>query len=111
EENEKPQKEEIVIWVETQIEESGKKKLKFKRGKVLRENDADSDENGDGDDMTGCEKFVLKHQDVNGKKCEQGLLNNVIEEATSKLVEIKRSKVKALVGAFETLISLNEKKS
>ncbi|CAL5191154.1 unnamed protein product [Lathyrus oleraceus] len=108
EENEKPQKDETVIWVETQIEESGKKKLKFKRGKVLRENDADSDESDD--DMSGCEKVVLKHQDVKGKKGEQGLLNNVIEEAASKMVEIQMSKVKALVGAFENLIFLNEKR-
>jgi hypothetical protein len=35
----------------------------------------------------------------------------VIEETASKLVEIQRSKVKALVSAFETLISLNEKKA
>ncbi|XP_058739282.1 uncharacterized protein LOC131611207 [Vicia villosa] len=107
-ENEKPRKDEIVILVEPQIEESGTKKLKFKRGKVLRENDADSDE---GEDETSCEKVVLRHQDVKGKKDEQGLLNNVIEETASKLVEIQRSKVKALVGAFETLISLNEKKT
>ncbi|KAL5095842.1 hypothetical protein RYX36_000169 [Vicia faba] len=108
EENEKPRKGEIVILVEPQIKESGTKKLKFKRGQVLRENDADSDESDD--DMNGCEKVVLKHQDVKGKKDEQVLLNNLIEEAASKLVEIQRSKVKALVGAFETLISLNEKK-
>ncbi|CAK8540693.1 unnamed protein product [Lathyrus sativus] len=108
EENEKPQKDEIVILVETQIEESGTKKLKFKRGKVLRENNADSDD--EGEDVTGHEKVVLRHQDMKGKKDEQELLNNVIEETASKLVEIQRSKVKALVGAFETLISLNEKK-
>lgn len=109
EENEKPRKDEIVILVEPQIEESGNKNLKFKRGKVLRENDADYGESDD--DMNGCEKVVLKHQDVKGKKDEQVLLNNVIEETASKLVEIQRSKVKALVGAFETLISLNEKKT
>jgi len=37
------------------------------------------------------------------------LLNNVIEETASRLVaEARKSKVKALVGAFETVISLQE---
>ncbi|CAA6657434.1 unnamed protein product [Spirodela intermedia] len=40
-----------------------------------------------------------------------GLFNHVIEETASKLVETRRSKVKALVGAFETVISLQEGKS
>ncbi|PHT27072.1 hypothetical protein CQW23_33332 [Capsicum baccatum] len=47
-------------------------------------------------------KIVLRHQDVQEKKDVQGLLNNVIEETTSKLVENGKSKVKALVGDFET---------
>jgi hypothetical protein len=38
------------------------------------------------------------------------LFNNVIEETASKLVETRKSKVKALVGAFETVISLQDKK-
>ncbi|TVU49510.1 hypothetical protein EJB05_00823, partial [Eragrostis curvula] len=43
------------------------------------------------------------------KKQEQVLLNNVIEATASRLVsEAKKSKVKALVGAFETVISLQE---
>ncbi|CAN6329565.1 unnamed protein product [Urochloa humidicola] len=43
------------------------------------------------------------------KKQEQVLLNNVIEETASRLVaEARKSKVKALVGAFETVISLQE---
>ncbi|PHT28205.1 hypothetical protein CQW23_32227 [Capsicum baccatum] len=54
-------------------------------------------------------KIVLRHQDVQEKKDVQGLLNNVIEEMTSKLVEIGKRKVKALVGAFETVISLHNK--
>ncbi|XP_047260501.1 uncharacterized protein LOC124893587 [Capsicum annuum] len=54
-------------------------------------------------------KIVLRHQDVQEKKDVQGLLNNVIEETTSKLVETRKSKVKALVGAFETVISLHNK--
>ncbi|PHT28515.1 hypothetical protein CQW23_31897 [Capsicum baccatum] len=56
-------------------------------------------------------KIVLRHQDMQEKKDVQGLLNNVIEETTSKLVEIGKSKVKDLVGAFETVISLHNKPS
>ncbi|KAA8541002.1 hypothetical protein F0562_024860 [Nyssa sinensis] len=57
------------------------------------------------------EKVVLRHQDVEGKKDVQSLLNNVIEETASKLVQTRKSKVKALVGAFETVISLQDAKS
>lgn len=53
---------------------------------------------------------VLRHQDVQDKKDTQGLFNLVIEETASKLVETRKSKVKALVGAFETVISLQESK-
>ncbi|KAL6846995.1 hypothetical protein ACP4OV_022848 [Aristida adscensionis] len=44
-----------------------------------------------------------------GRKQGQVLLNNVIEETASRLVaEARKSKVKALVGAFESVISLQE---
>ncbi|PHT30548.1 hypothetical protein CQW23_29853 [Capsicum baccatum] len=56
-------------------------------------------------------KIVLRHQDVQEKKDVQGLLNNMIEETTSKLIETGKTKVKALVGAFETVISLHNKPS
>ena len=56
---------------------------------------------------SGSEKVVLRHQNVEGKKQNQGLYNNVIEETASKLAELRKSKVKALVGAFETVISLD----
>ncbi|POO01946.1 Calmodulin-binding domain [Trema orientale] len=57
---------------------------------------------------TNSEKVVLRHQNVAGKKEVQSLFNNVIEETASKLVESRKSKVKALVGAFETVISLQD---
>ncbi|PHT26428.1 hypothetical protein CQW23_33955 [Capsicum baccatum] len=50
-------------------------------------------------------------RDVQEKKDVQDLLNNVIEEMTSKLVKTGKSKVKTLVGAFETVISLHNKPS
>ncbi|KAK7292184.1 hypothetical protein RIF29_07945 [Crotalaria pallida] len=55
----------------------------------------------------GSEKVVLRHRDVEGKKVNPRLYNNVIEETASKLAELRKSKVKALVGAFETVISLD----
>ncbi|PHT30584.1 hypothetical protein CQW23_29889 [Capsicum baccatum] len=69
-------------------------KLKFRRGKIV-----------------DLQKIILRHQDVQEKKDVQGLLNNVIEETTSKLFEIGKSKAKALVGAFKTVISLHNKPS
>jgi len=60
----------------------------------------------------GAEVVVLRRRRQDGeetKKQEQVLLNNVIEETASRLVaEARKSKVKALVGAFETVISLQE---
>ncbi|XP_058761579.1 uncharacterized protein LOC131634969 [Vicia villosa] len=56
---------------------------------------------------SGSEKIVLRHQNVEGRKQNTGLYNNVIEETASKLAGLRNSKVKALVGAFETVISLD----
>lgn len=104
-----------------QSENNTPRRLKFRRGRVLGEN-----YNGKNDtlwrnfkrrevvhsELNGTkaksEKVVLRHQDVEGKKDFQSLFNNVIEETASKLVKTKKSKVKALVGAFETIISLQE---
>ncbi|KAK1422307.1 hypothetical protein QVD17_25329 [Tagetes erecta] len=46
----------------------------------------------------------LKHQETEEKKAAV-LINNVIEETASKLIQTRKSKVKALVGAFETIVS------
>lgn len=53
------------------------------------------------------ESVTLRHQVVQGNK-EATAFNLVIEEMASKLVEESKSKVKALVGAFETVISLQD---
>lgn len=93
------------------------RKLKFRRGRGLGEDKAQDaqgrrsfkkreDVKEEEEDDDG-EKVVLRHQDVQEKDA-QGLFNNVIEETASKLVEARKSKVKALVGAFETVISLQE---
>lgn len=108
--------------VEIKSNNSGPRRLRFRRGKVLNENQDKNVKNqrrsfakvgidDDIDDKNGdSEKVVLRHQEVEGKKDAQGLFNNVIEATANKLVEIRKSKVKALVGAFETVISLQEGK-
>ncbi|XP_033140428.1 uncharacterized protein LOC103854946 [Brassica rapa] len=57
------------------------------------------------------EKVVLRHQKVEGKKKMMTLFNNVIEETMSKLTKVRKTKVKALIGAFETVISLQDNKT
>lgn len=75
-----------------------KKNLKEGVGKVSSYNSGESKR----------EKVVLRHRKVEAKKKLQTLFNNVIEETVSKLEEVRKSKVKALVGAFETVISLQD---
>ncbi|CAN0870857.1 hypothetical protein LINGRAHAP2_LOCUS9664 [Linum grandiflorum] len=60
--------------------------------------------------IEAAEKVVLRHQEMQQEKESQASLNNVIEETASKLAEERRSKVKALVGAFESLITLQDSK-
>ncbi|KAJ8640440.1 hypothetical protein MRB53_017134 [Persea americana] len=101
------------------------KRLKFRQGRIVgvnlsskvdigRRSFRRNQDLGSGDvNATKVEAptIVLKHQDVQGKKEDRGLFNHVIEETANKLVETKKSKVKALVGAFEIVISLQENKS
>ncbi|CAL5367701.1 unnamed protein product [Camellia sinensis] len=108
--------------VDLKSENSGPRRLRFRGGRVSGENQdnkadiqkrrfkkkgVDNDTNGTNSDS---EKVILRHQDAMGKKDAQGLFNSVIEETASRLVESRKSKVKALVGAFETVISLQETK-
>ncbi|KAL7100978.1 hypothetical protein ACP275_08G028300 [Erythranthe tilingii] len=107
--------------VDLQSENNGPRKLRFRRARIVGAEEGKGalrrrilKKAGLSDGASGAElsseKVVLKHQDVQGKKDGQGLFNNVIEETASKLVESRISKVKALVGAFETVISLQETK-
>ncbi|KAJ1421454.1 Calmodulin-binding domain, plant [Sesbania bispinosa] len=122
EENEKPQKDGIECsedkdfqnlrekLVETQFEKNSLRH-KFWGENVLEENATNVKAGADKVGViTGPEKVVLRHQDMHGKKDGQVLFNDVIEETASKLVVTQKGKVKALVGAFETIISLQEKK-
>lgn len=50
---------------------------------------------------------ITTHRSSVGKK-DSPMYNDVIEETASKLLEKRKNKVRALVGAFETVISLQE---
>ncbi|XP_020092606.1 uncharacterized protein LOC109713063 [Ananas comosus] len=109
--------------VNIQSENNGPRRLKFRKPRVVGENQNTKGEvegrnfirrrESAAVDSSTSEApiIVLRHQDVLGKKDSQGLFNHVIEETASKLVETRKSKVKALVGAFETVILLQESKS
>ncbi|KAJ8775192.1 hypothetical protein K2173_020196 [Erythroxylum novogranatense] len=107
--------------VEIQSKNDSPRRLKFRRGKVLGDDKnlkADARiifrmkaaEVATNESKADTEKVNLRHQDVHKKKDARGLFNNVIEETASKLVEARKSKVKALVGAFETVIFLQDGK-
>ncbi|KAF3783765.1 hypothetical protein EJ110_NYTH31393 [Nymphaea thermarum] len=103
-----------------QAENSGSMWLRFKQGRAI-ENQDSKVEGGrrsfrrrtkaqtNGSDSPATPAVVLRHQDVQVKKDTQDF-NQVIEETANKLVETRKSKVKALVGAFETIISLQDSK-
>lgn len=74
---------------------------------VLRHQDAE-DKKVSHNVLNNAIEVALRHQNVEYKKENQSLLNSMIEETASKLVEAQQSKVKALVGAFESLISLQD---
>ncbi|CAN1163022.1 hypothetical protein LINPERHAP2_LOCUS24797 [Linum perenne] len=107
--------------IEIKSENEGPRRLKFRKRRYLGKDQTlkvesrvsyqDRGDEGEVKRSEGdSEKVVLRHQDVDGKKDGQGLFNNVIEETASKLAETRKSKVKALVGAFETVISLQDGK-
>jgi len=97
----------------------GAEKVRFRRGRELpiREEDRAFERRrfrrgrniDQSDSNPQPENVVLRHQDVQGRKgSEEFMLNHVIEETVNKLAHTRKSKVKALVGAFETVISLKE---
>jgi Plant calmodulin-binding domain len=97
------------------------KKLRFKKGRRSSENlsgfqigkrsyQRKGSINGGSSNSHG-QIVVLGHRETEEKKGIQGLFNSIIEETVNKLVKARKSKVKALVGAFETVISLQDGKS
>ncbi|KAL9227340.1 hypothetical protein vseg_003038 [Gypsophila vaccaria] len=106
--------------VNLQVANNAPRKLRFKRGSILGDQNAkaDADKNlKNTDDMTNetpdkkpeREKVQLRRQEASSKK-DSVDLNDVIEETASKLVKTRKSKVKALVGAFETVMSFRDRK-
>lgn len=89
---------------ETQNLNAGPRKSSLKRREQIEGEDDKSGTKG------GSAIVVLRHSDVQEKKDLKVSFNNVIEETASKLAETRKSKVKALVGAFETVISLQDSK-
>ncbi|KAL7192210.1 hypothetical protein ACSBR2_024120 [Camellia fascicularis] len=111
--------------VDVPSENTSPSRHRFKQRVVLGENQIDKADTEQRsfkkvvaiDELNGSEtetmKVVLRQQavEVEKRRGQQSLLNNVIKETASKLVETRKSKVKALVGAFESLISLQDSKS
>ncbi|EOA14391.1 hypothetical protein CARUB_v10027586mg [Capsella rubella] len=83
--------------------EGKKKNLKDKRLDVERESGSC--------ESSKREKVVLRHRKVEGKKKMITLVNSVIEETVNRLTKVRKNKVKALIGAFETVISLQDTKT
>ncbi|KAM0060480.1 putative Calmodulin-binding domain, plant [Helianthus debilis subsp. tardiflorus] len=96
-----------------EAENKSLREMQFKKGKEL-ENETEEGENislrrvsSDGAVCIAESVTIsvdLKHQETEEKKAAV-LSNNVIEETASKLIRARKSKVKALVGAFETIVS------
>ncbi|KAI4339593.1 hypothetical protein MLD38_024517 [Melastoma candidum] len=109
--------------VDIRSDDNTPRRLKFRHRKPLGEDEArthlqrrifkkrEAAANPDDVSNPSSEKYSLRSSGAQEKKEGQGaLFNNVIEETASKLVEKRKSKVKALVGAFETVISLQDRK-
>ncbi|ESQ31809.1 hypothetical protein EUTSA_v10005353mg [Eutrema salsugineum] len=81
------------------------------RKKTLRDKRLGVETKTDSCEGIKREKVVLRHRQVEGKKKKMTLFNNVIEETMNKLTKVRKTKVKALIGAFETVISLQDTKT
>lgn len=108
--------------IELQPEDYTLKRLKFRRRVLLdRQNGKGNGQNGNlvwlrerGYEKAASatemklERVLLRHRKEDAQKEQRGLFNYVIEETASRLVKSRKSKVRALVGAFETVISLQD---
>lgn len=124
-----PEEKDVSAWkvkfkrgtvVALQAANNAPKKLRFKKRTLAEDQNAKTEVDRklkNGYDMGNephdvkpePEKVRLRHQEASEKKDDVDL-NNVIEETASKLVKTRKSKVKALVGAFETVMSLHDRK-
>ncbi|KAK9748106.1 hypothetical protein RND81_02G036500 [Saponaria officinalis] len=107
--------------VNIQTASSSPKKLRFRRGRILGQDQNDKIDarkglkkiddlgNESADIKPEHEKVLLRRQEGAVKK-DSIDLNNVIKETASKLVKTRKSRVKALVGAFESVMSFRDRK-
>ncbi|KAL0421944.1 UNVERIFIED_CONTAM: hypothetical protein Slati_3217300 [Sesamum latifolium] len=102
--------------------DSSPRKLKFRKPRVIeiQNGNAGSFEksirrlNSDGEFMhrrNDPVRGAFHRQAAEQKNKNPGLMNSVIEETASKLVQMRKSKVKALVGAFECVINIQDSDS
>lgn len=96
-----------------QSDNNSPRQLEFKKGTELDEETGEAEKvslrrlSSDGEVCIPESHVIsvdLKHQETK-EKIDPGLFNNVIEETASKLIRARKSKVKALVGAFENIVS------
>ncbi|CAN6859284.1 unnamed protein product [Brassica oleracea] len=108
--------------LEPRPEDASPKWIKFRKkvvqelkpqteGKKKKKNLKGTEARSDSCEGSKREKVVLRHQKAEGKKKMMTLFNNVIEETMNKLTKVRKTKVKALIGAFETVISLQDNKT
>ncbi|GMI78209.1 hypothetical protein HRI_001490200 [Hibiscus trionum] len=97
----------ILIFRQKGVDETKTGSIQSPKASTSESNSGgrEADAGCDNDTKIQSEKFSLRHRGVNQNKGLGSLYNNIIEQTASKLVETKASKVKALVSAFETVIS------
>ncbi|KAL0335590.1 UNVERIFIED_CONTAM: hypothetical protein Sradi_4770900 [Sesamum radiatum] len=102
--------------------DSSPRKLKFRKPRVIeiQNGNAGSFEKSIRRPISEGEFMHRRNDPVRGafhcqateqKNKNPGLMNSVIEETASKLVQMRKSKVKALVGAFECVINIQDSES
>ncbi|KAK1363451.1 hypothetical protein POM88_039012 [Heracleum sosnowskyi] len=99
--------------IDVQLEDLRPSRLKFRHQEALDEEISDTEcislrrISSDGvlyETDSETEKVTLKHQEMEAREETRGLVNDVIEETANRLVRSRKSKVKALVGAFEAVL-------
>ncbi|GAB2250857.1 hypothetical protein Droror1_Dr00017107 [Drosera rotundifolia] len=114
--NDDEEKEDIAEAVENgdkpevEEEQAGDEKKAEESVEEAKDGDSSEGEVKEAKTETETASSSVRQQPVGpGGKKEAQVYNDVIEETASKLMENRKNKVRALAGAFETVISLQEK--